>query len=59
MTYRNRPGNTQQSHTVSVYFAAVPLQAGKTPAYVLLPDISAAATSGTPSMHMFAMSVGG
>ncbi len=59
MTYRNRPNNAQQSHTVSVYFAAVPLLSGKTPSYVVLPDISAAATSGTPSMHVFAMSVGG
>jgi hypothetical protein len=57
MTYRNRPNNTQQAHSVSVYFVRVPLQSGKTPAYLVLPDVSKSAVSGSPAMHIFAMSV--
>jgi hypothetical protein len=57
MTYRNRPGNAQQSHSVSMYFVSVPLQAAKTPAYLVLPDVSSSAVSGTPAMHIFAMNV--
>lgn len=57
MTYRNRPDNVQQTHSVSVYFASVPLEAAKTPAYVVLPNISSKAVSGSPALHIFAMSV--
>src|SRR5262249_38541704 len=57
MTYRNRPGNAQQTHSVSVYYVGVPLQAGKTPAYLVLPNVSQSAVSGSPAMHIFAMSV--
>jgi beta-glucosidase len=42
---------------VSSYFVSVPLQAGKTPAYVMLPNVSTGAVSGSPAMHIFAMSV--
>jgi len=30
MTYRNRPNNARQSHTVSVYFVSMPL-GGRSP----------------------------
>jgi hypothetical protein len=51
--YRNRPGNTQQTHIVKVFYAGVPLQAGKTVATVVLPDVGNAAVSGTAAMHIF------
>jgi beta-glucosidase len=53
--YRNRSGNTQQTHDVKVFFAGVPLQAGKTVATVVLPDVGNVAVSGTPAMHIFGM----
>ena len=58
MTYRNRPGNTQQSHTVSVFLVKVPLQAGKTPSSVTLPDTSDSPVSSGPTMHVFGIALG-
>jgi hypothetical protein len=55
MSYRNRPNNTQQAHTVSVYFVSVPLAAGKTLARIVLPDVSHGVASGVPAMHIFAI----
>ena len=55
MTYRNRAGNTQQSHPIRVSYVGVPLQAGKTLATIVLPDVSPGATSGVPAMHIFAI----
>lgn len=55
MSYRNRTGNVQQSHTITVSYATVPLQADKTVATVVLPNVSRTATSGKPAMHIFAM----
>jgi beta-glucosidase len=44
------------SHPVSVYFASVPLQAGKTVASVTLPSL--AGSFGQTEMHIFAMAAG-
>ncbi|QFZ20844.1 glycoside hydrolase family 3 C-terminal domain-containing protein [Saccharothrix syringae] len=49
----------RQDQRVSLYYAAVPLQAGKTVRYVTLPDISEKAVSGSVAMHVFALAIGG
>ncbi|KAA2252257.1 beta-glucosidase [Solihabitans fulvus] len=49
-------GRTNQQ--VSLYYAAIPLQTGKTVRYLTLPDISDGATTGTAAMHIFAIAVG-
>jgi beta-glucosidase len=51
----NQSGRNNQR--VSIYYAAVPLQAGKTVKYVTLPDIGPVA-SGAPAMHIFAVGYG-
>ncbi|MFD9741040.1 hypothetical protein [Umezawaea sp. NPDC059074] len=56
--YQNRQGNTTYQGIADVYFVSVPLQAGKTTSRVRLPAGSAAATAGTPSLHVFAMARG-
>jgi beta-glucosidase len=43
---------------VSIYFASVPLQAGKTVASVTLPIVSAGVGNGINAMHIFAMAIG-
>jgi beta-glucosidase len=43
---------------VSIYFASVPLQAGKTVASVTLPTVSASAGNGITALHVFAMAIG-
>jgi regulation of enolase protein 1 (concanavalin A-like superfamily) len=58
MTYRNRAGNVQQAHAINIFFVGVPLQSGKTVRGVVLPNVSAAAVSGSPSMHIFAIATG-
>jgi len=58
MTYRNRSGNTQQAHAINVFLVKVPLQEGKTPSGVTLPDVSSTATSGVPAMHVFGIAIG-
>jgi beta-glucosidase len=55
-SYRNRPGNTQQTHAVKVFYAGVPLQQNKTVAAVVLPTVGNSAVSGTAAMHIFAVS---
>jgi beta-glucosidase len=53
--------NTATGHltqSVSIYYASVPLTAGKTVKYVTLPDVSTAALSGQTAMHIFAMAFG-
>ncbi|WP_225850388.1 glycoside hydrolase family 3 C-terminal domain-containing protein [Streptomyces sp. HPF1205] len=50
--------NGQSNQHVSVYGATVPLQAGKTIAYLTLPDIGPDATSGQVAMHIFAVAIG-
>ena len=48
----------KQNQKVSVYYASVALQAGKTVRYVTLPDVSQGAVQGSPAMHIFAVSIG-
>lgn len=56
--YRNRPGNTQDQHTVNVFYSATTLDPTKVVADVVLPDISSASvSSGTAALHVFAMSI--
>jgi hypothetical protein len=55
MSYRNRSGNTQQSHPITISYATVPLQADKTVATVVLPNGNRTATSGQPALHVFAL----
>lgn len=57
MTYRNRPNNVQQTHQVTMYYAGVQLDPGKTVSQVVLPNISTPTSSG-PALHIFAMTVG-
>ena len=49
-------GKIQQK--VSVYGATVPLQAGKTVAYLTLPNVGSDAVSGQVAMHIFATAIG-
>jgi beta-glucosidase len=54
----NFSSSTQVTHPVSIYFASVPLQAGKTVASVTLPTVSASAGNGINAMHIFAIATG-
>jgi beta-glucosidase len=54
----NFTSTTQTDHPVSIYFASVPLQAGKTVASVTLPTVSAGVGSGITALHVFAMAIG-
>jgi beta-glucosidase len=54
----NFSSSTQVTHPVSIYFASVPLQAGKTVASVTLPTVSSGAGNGINAMHIFAIAVG-
>jgi beta-glucosidase len=54
----NFSSSTQVPHPVSIYFASVPLQAGKTVASVTLPTVSATVGNGINAMHIFAMAIG-
>jgi len=56
--YRNRPGNTQDDHPVSIYEVTVPLQAGKQVVAVRLPDVSSGVADGTTALHIFAIGFG-
>jgi len=49
--------NGQMEQEVSVYYAAVPLEAGETMQSVTLPDVSQQAMEGSPAMHIFAVAV--
>jgi len=55
--YINTPTG-RMNQTVSVYYASVPLQQGKTVQYVTLPDVSQGANEGQTAMHIFAMAFG-
>ncbi|HEY1643313.1 MAG TPA: glycoside hydrolase family 3 C-terminal domain-containing protein [Streptosporangiaceae bacterium] len=55
--YINTSGG-KQNQSVSIYYAGIPLQQGKTVQYVTLPDISSGATSGSTAMHIFAAAIG-
>jgi beta-glucosidase len=54
----NSSSSTQTPHPVSVYFASVPLESGKTVASVTLPTVSSGVGSGVNAMHIFAMATG-
>lgn len=54
----NFSSSTQTTHTVSIYFASVPLAAGKTIASVTLPTVSASVGNGITAMHIFSMAIG-
>jgi beta-glucosidase len=54
----NFSSSTQVTHPVSIYFASVPLAAGKTVASVTLPTVSASAGNGITALHVFAVAVG-
>ncbi|MGW5715053.1 glycoside hydrolase family 3 C-terminal domain-containing protein [Amycolatopsis sp. NPDC003865] len=52
----NSSGRLNQQ--VSLYYAPIPLQAGKTVQSVTLPDISDGANAGTAAMHIFTIAIG-
>jgi hypothetical protein len=52
----NFQSNTLGPHPVSIYFASVPLEHGKTVSSVTLPILTN--PSGTTAMHIFAMAIG-
>jgi len=54
----NFSSSTQVHHPVSIYFASVPLQTGKTVASVTLPTVSAGVGNGITALHIFAMAIG-
>jgi beta-glucosidase len=54
----NFTSSTQTDHPVSIYFASVPLEAGKTVASVTLPTVGSGAANGENAMHIFAMAIG-
>ena len=57
--YRNRPGNSQDDNIVNVFEQSIPLAAGKTVESVTLPDVSASVVQEDPSLHVFAIAIGG
>jgi beta-glucosidase-like glycosyl hydrolase len=48
----------KENQQVSLYYAAIPLQAGKTVRYLTLPDVSDGAVAGTAAMHIFTVAIG-
>jgi hypothetical protein len=48
----------RQNQRVSIYYASLPLAAGKTPQYLTLPNVSQGAVSGQTAMHIFAAAIG-
>jgi beta-glucosidase len=54
----NFSSSTQVQHPVSIYFASVPLEPGKTVASVTLPTVSSGVGNGINAMHIFAMAIG-
>jgi hypothetical protein len=48
----------QLNQKVSLYYAPIPLQPGKTVQYVTLPDVSDGANMGTAAMHIFTIAIG-
>ncbi len=51
-------GNGRLNQQVSLYYAAIPLQPGKTVRYLTLPDVSDGAVQGTAAMHIFTVAIG-
>jgi beta-glucosidase-like glycosyl hydrolase len=56
LAYINNSGG-KATQPVNLYYAAVPLTAGKTVQAVVLPNVSPNASSNTIAMHIFAMTV--
>ena len=54
----NFSSSTQVTHPVSIYFAAVPLESGKTVKSVTLPTVGSGVGNGVNAMHIFAIAVG-
>jgi beta-glucosidase len=54
----NFSSSTQVQHPVSIYFASVPLEQGKTVASVTLPTVSSGIGNGINAMHIFAIAIG-
>ena len=54
----NFSSSTQTPHPVSVYFASVPLESGKTVASVTLPTVGSGVGDNVNAMHIFAIAVG-
>jgi NAD(P)-dependent dehydrogenase (short-subunit alcohol dehydrogenase family) len=54
----NFSSSTQAPHPVSVYFASVPLEPGKTVASVTLPTVSSGIGQDVTAMHIFALAIG-
>jgi beta-glucosidase len=54
----NSSSSTQVPHPVSIYFASVPLDPGKTVVSVTLPTVSTGVANGVNAMHIFAMAIG-
>jgi hypothetical protein len=57
-SYHNLAGTGRINRTAYIFFHAIPLDAAKTVAAVILPAVSNHATGGTPSLHVFAIAVG-
>ena len=54
----NFSSSTQTAHPVSIYYASVPLDQGKTVASVTLPTVSSGVGNGVNAMHIFAIATG-
>ena len=54
----NFASSTQTPHLVSVYFASVPLDPGKTVASVTLPTVGSGVGNGINAMHIFSIAAG-
>jgi beta-glucosidase len=54
----NSSSSTQSQHPVSIYYASVPLESGKTVKSVTLPTVSSGIGNGVNAMHIFAIAVG-
>ncbi|HEX6470803.1 MAG TPA: glycoside hydrolase family 3 C-terminal domain-containing protein [Streptosporangiaceae bacterium] len=50
--------NGRLNQQVSLYYAAIPLQPGKTVRFLTLPDVSDGAIQGTAAMHIFTLAIG-
>jgi beta-glucosidase len=57
LPYINQPTG-RQNQRVSIYYASLPLAAGKTPQYLTLPNVSQGAVAGATAMHIFAVAIG-
>ncbi|MET8203847.1 glycoside hydrolase family 95 protein [Micromonospora taraxaci] len=56
--YQNRPNNGRQATAACIYYVGVSLQS-KAVAQVVLPNISARPAANVPTMHVFAIAIGG